>query len=173
MRDDVGALIGSADWSPCVRGAPPSVQIDLFLELKVGRFGLFGVSPAFRPGLASTCFPYLVLRVPLASSRGCISTKCAAPWVETVSGPCPLLCGRRHLALRPACSETPPPRWAWLAEELGEIWGRVEHSGSARGSSTLEQESRRSRRCRRPDGTSRLGCPSARVRGPPAALKRL
>lgn len=170
MRDDVGALIGSADWSPSVRGAPPSIRIDLFLELKVGRFELFGVCPAFRPGLASTCFTHLVLRVPLASSRGCISTKCAAPWVETVSGPRPRLRGRRHLALRPACSET--PLWAWLAEELGEIWGRVEHSGSAGGSSTLEQESRRSRWCRRPDGTSRLGCPSTRVRGPPAALKR-
>lgn len=129
MRDDVGALIGSADWSPCVRGAPPSVQIDLFLELKVGRFGLFGVSPAFRPGLASTCFPYLVLRVPLASSRGCISTKCAAPWVETVSGPCPLLCGRRHLALRPACSETPPPAGRGWRRSWGRFGGGLSTVG--------------------------------------------
>lgn len=62
-----------------MRGAPPSVQIDLFLVPKVGRLGLFAVSLAFRPGLASTCFVHLVLRVPLASPRGRVSTKCADP----------------------------------------------------------------------------------------------
>lgn len=49
-------------------------------------------------------------------------------------------------------------------------------SGSARVSSTLEQEFRRSRWCWRPDGTFRLGCPSTPVSrraatSPEAALR--